>query len=117
MKSRLISLLAALVLAIGATVTVPTPAQAAANDASITNLSGRTITVCRSLTACSQTGRLYNQQNSRDKFGWSDTDAYWLPAGWKGSKYATCNTKGRWVKVPGLFGRRVPVTIAPCSAW
>ena len=58
------------------------------NDVNITysrplNGGGRTtLTVCRSLNACADTGALSNAQNSQTKFGWPEWGGTWTVSMW-----------------------------------
>jgi hypothetical protein len=93
---------------------------AAANDAIIKNqaTSATNLGVCHSLsseTTCSSTAwpppTLAPGQNTRDKFGWADTDAIWCGQGYTcqiNSSYftgwGTTRATMRLIKVSGCFG-------------
>lgn len=102
----------------------PQVASAAPNDLVVVNGGSRSFTVCKSAastTSCatsSPRGTLLAGQNSKTKFGWSDTDMIFLSGGctlsqytWYQSSmmwmpYATASSS-RWVKVSGSNGNAI----------
>ena len=97
-----------------------TPASAALNDLVVKNDGARSFGICRSAasdTTCSgPTGTLASGENSKSKYGWSDTDMIqlaggctlhkhtYLGAGQHGWQLYAVATTTRWVKVPGWNG-------------
>lgn len=92
----------------------------AVNDASITYKSGPSsiLAVCRGLatetTCATASSALPKGSNSKARWGWSDTDAFWLPGGctakadapwWAGpADFTVSRSYSGWVKTHGLNG-------------
>lgn len=105
----------ALAISAGALLTggVATQANAAASDAVLKNASGsdRTISICKDWSGTksdpdcksgSARGTLAPGQNSKSKYGWKDTDGYYVPSGCR-DNYG--NRGGKWVKLSGFYGQ------------
>jgi hypothetical protein len=107
-RKGLRALLVSVLVGLAAALALVTPAHAAAGDGVIKNntSSDGNMTICKDwgVSSCSSSsprGTLAPGQNSKSKYGWADTDGYWIPSGWS-------DNYGRrgplWVKVAGCFG-------------
>lgn len=101
------------------------------NDLVIHNISSRYIYICRdwnfppgqntatSCPASTSTGYLRPGEDSRTKYGWSDTDGLFIPAYTKmiadGTQYNHCRSYPVWMKVsPTIFNHHYDITSARC---
>lgn len=120
----LLRMMAVVLAVLGFFALTAAPAQAALNDAVIKNQSYSyyTITVCKdaaSDTSCvsGHYGFLSPGQNTKSKYGWTDADGMWCPAGWWCQVFSsTFRGSGsgwgsRFLKISGCNGCTAPVYV------